>query len=150
MSIKLKEAKSPAVRETVEPYVTRPQRQDESLFFHEELDVYQQGLALVIWLHRFLFDTQVAARYATPLDKTTTSLVLNIAEGNGRFSSAEHRRFLDIAHTSAMNTAAGLDLLVAKGCVEPTQIAEGKRILGELVPLLLGLRAYLEQAEQDG
>ena len=58
-------------------------------------------------------------------------------------------RFLDIAHTSAMRVAACLDLLVARRHVKVHQIEDGKQILARIVPLLLGLRGYLdEQTDQ--
>ena len=114
-------------------------------FNHEKLHVYQRSLDVVGWLDSFLRETQLTARRGAGLDATTASLVLNIAEGNGRYSSTDHRRFLDIAHTCAINTTAALDLLVAKGCVTAVQIVEGKRILGGVVPMLFGLRGYLDK-----
>ena len=77
-------------------------------------------------------------------------MVLNIAEGNGRFSEADQVRFLDIAHTSAMRVAACLDLLVARRQVEVHQIEDGKQILARIVPLLLGLRGYLDDQPDQG
>ncbi len=76
-------------------------------------------------------------------------MVLNIAEGDGRFSEAEQTRFLDIAHTCAMRVAACLDVLAARQQVECHQIAEGKRILARVVPLVLGLRGYLDDTESE-
>jgi four helix bundle protein len=149
MTIGLRAARSPFVREEMDSYLVNQEGPTDIFFPHEKLDVYQLGLELVGWLDGFLRAIKVATRHANELDKTTTSFVLNIAEGNGRFSSADHRRFLDIAHTSAMNSAAVLDLLVAKNLVHTAQIADGKRILGRLQPLLLGLRGYLDQSEEE-
>ena len=103
------------------------------------------ALQQIVWLDGFLDVTDLGASYATRLDKWTTSLVLNIAEGNGRFSEADQVRFLDIAHTSAMRVAACLDLLVARRQVKVNQIEGGKQILARIVPLLLGLRGYLDE-----
>lgn len=146
MTIGLRECQSAYVREDREAYVVG--KEDGVYFAHERLDVYQVALDLVGWLDEFLGATSLGASYATRLDKWTTSLVLNIAEGNGRFSEADQVKFLDIAHTSAMRVAACLDLLVARRQVEVHQIDDGKRILSRIVPLLLGLRGYLtDQAE---
>ncbi|MEK7270968.1 MAG: four helix bundle protein [Planctomycetota bacterium] len=147
MTIGLRAGRGAVVREEGEPYLAGAQGQAEALFFHEKLDAYQLGLDLVGWLDGVLRQRSVAPRSAAGLDKATTSLVLNIAEGNGRYSNTDHRRFLDIALTCAMNTAAGLDLLAAKGGIRVEQVVEGKRILGRIVPMLLGLRGYLERSE---
>ena len=42
------------------------------------------------------------------------SLELNIAEGNGKYTSADRCRFFDTARASALECAACLDVLVAK------------------------------------
>jgi len=144
MTMGLKAATNSRLREEAEPYVAGDQ--GEIFFAHEKLDVYQLGLELIRWLDGFLGDADIPARYSTGLDKTTTSFVLNVAEGNGRFSDADQRRFLDIAHTCLMNTASGLDVLMAKHCVNAEQIDEGKRMLVRLVALLLGLRGSLENS----
>ncbi|PWT85235.1 MAG: hypothetical protein C5B58_03420 [Acidobacteria bacterium] len=36
------------------------------------------------------------------LDRASNSIALNIAEGNGKFSSKDRCRFFDIAHGSAL------------------------------------------------
>ena len=149
MTIGLRAAGSPCTKEEPEAYVTGHVARAEVFFSHEKLDVYRLGLELVRWLDDLLRRTEVAARHSTGLDKATTSLVLNIAEGNGRFSNADHCKFLDIAHTSAMNAAARLDLLVAKGCFGAEQVTGGKQILHRLLPLVLGLRGYMDRSEQE-
>ena len=148
MTIGLRKSRSPYVKEDREEYVAR--QNDETCFAHEGLDVYQFSLELIVWMDGFLVVTDVSASYATRLDKWTTSLVLNIAEGNGRFSAADQVRFLDIAHTSAMRVAACMDLLVARRQVQADQIEDGKRLLARIVPLLLGLRSNLDEQTEQG
>jgi four helix bundle protein len=147
MTIGLRESRSPYVKEAGAPYADPKDDEAREFFPHETLNVYKVGLELIRWLDVFLSSLEIPAGYAKELDKTTTGIVLNIAEGNGRFSSADQKRFLDIAHTSAMNAASGLDLLVAKSCVSAADIKDGKAILNKLVPLLLGMRGYLDEAE---
>ena len=48
------------------------------------------------------------------LDEASTSVVLNIAEGNGKRSPVDRARILDIARGSALESAACLDVLVAE------------------------------------
>jgi four helix bundle protein len=73
------------------------------------------------------------------LDRASTSILLNIAEGNGRYAQKDRCRFLDIAHGSALECAAGLDILVAKSKVTQEQIRPGKESLQKIVRMLVGL-----------
>jgi len=144
MTIGLREAKSAYGKEKAEPYLPG---ESKVFFAHEALNAYKEALELVSWFHGFLGCGTIGSGYAKRLDKTTTSVVLNIAEGNGRFSDAEQRRFLDIAHTCAMRAAACLDVLAVRQQAESRQIAQGKRILARIVPLVLGLRGYLDESD---
>lgn len=141
MTISLRESGSPYIREGAGTYSTGS---PATYFAHEGLDAYKLALELIVWFHRFLGCAELASADVKRLDKRTTSIVLNIAEGNGRFSAPDQIRFLDIAHTSAMKVAACLDVLAARQQAQGSQIAEGKRILARIVPLVLGLRGYLE------
>ena len=148
MTVGLREARSDHVKEDRESYTTG--RNGDVYFAHESLDAYKVALELVVWFGGFLDADDLSSSYAKRLDKGTTSLVLNIAEGNGRFSKADQTRFLDIAHTSAMRVAACLDVLVARQQVQSHQVEEGKRILATVVPLLLGLRRSLDESKPQG
>lgn len=48
------------------------------------------------------------------LDRASTSIPLNIAEGNGKYTPKDRCRFFDIARGSAFECAAVLDVLTAK------------------------------------
>jgi four helix bundle protein len=73
------------------------------------------------------------------LDRASTSIPLNIAEGNGKYAPKDRCRFFDIAHGSALECAAGLDILVAKAKVTPDQLRPGKESLQKIVRMLMGL-----------
>jgi len=83
------------------------------LFGHEGLRVYQAALQFVSWCDRLMLGNEGKPDLKEDLDRSSTSIVLNIAEGNGKFSVKDRCRFLDIAHTSAVRCAATLDLWVA-------------------------------------
>ena len=53
------------------------------------------------------------------LDRASTSIALNIAEGNGKYALKDRCRFFDIAHGSALECASAQDILVAKGRLTP-------------------------------
>ena len=87
------------------------------------------------------------------LDRASNSIVLNIAEGNGKYSQKDRCRFLDTANASALECAAGLDILVAKRKLTSAQIRPGKEALHKIVRMLMGLirshsnRSYFKAPE---
>ena len=83
------------------------------------------------------------------LDRASTSIPLNIAEGNGKYDAKDRCRFFDIAHGSALECAAGLDVLVAKTKLTPDQIRPGKESLQKIVRMLMGLMKRNSTREYD-
>ena len=144
MIVGLREARIGSVREEREHYAPPTGGQAPSRFPHEDLHVYQAALRLICWVDGLLGSLDMETRYVSRLDKCSTSIVLNIAEGNGRFSVLDHRRFIDIAYTAAMRLASTLDVLVARGIASGQTAEPGKRQLAKVVPMLLGMRRYLK------
>jgi hypothetical protein len=62
---------------------------------------------------------------------------------NGKYSPKDRCRFFDIAHGSALECAAGLDVLVAKGKLAAEQIRPGKERLQRIVLFLIFLSLLL-------
>jgi four helix bundle protein len=126
---------------------------NEQWFDHEKLEVYRESLVFVGWLSGLLESVLRAGDVKDHLDRAGDSIVLNIAEGNGKYAPKDRCRFFDIAHGSALECAAGLDILVAKQKLTPDQIRPGKERLQGIVRMLMGLikrnstREY-EKAEQ--
>jgi len=130
--------------------IEKPQDDILSQMGHEKLRVYQYGLKHVAWIHSLLTSIDESAVALDHWGRAGESIIENIAEGNGRFSDADQIRFLDIAHTCAMRAAAYLDVLAVRKEVEYLQIVAGKRILARTVPLILGLRGYLDDSNAEG
>src|SRR5690349_21494741 len=72
-------------------------------------------------------------------DRASTSIPLNIAEGNGRYTSSDRCHFFDIARGSTLECAGALDVLVAKKILTETEIDSGKADLAEMTAMLVGL-----------
>jgi len=108
-------------------------------FDHEKLKVYHLSLQFIRWSTTLL--ERVPAKFAVhgQLDRASTSIPLNIAEGNGRYTSADRCHFFDIARGSALECAAALDVSVAKGILIEADIDPGKGYLVEMVSMLVGL-----------
>ena len=91
------------------------------------------------WLSPLLETTARIGEVKDQLDGASTSVPLNIAEGNGKYSLKDRCRFFDIAQGSALECAAGLDILVAKAKFTRDQIRPGKEKLQKIVRMLMGL-----------
>jgi four helix bundle protein len=122
---------------------------EHPMFTHERLIAYQRAIAFVAWTQTILelLPAKVSAR--DQLDRASTSIPLNLAEGNGKFSVKDRARFWQIAHGSAVECAAILDVIVARGLQRQEEILAGKRLLSEIVGLTLGLLNKLETRIND-
>jgi four helix bundle protein len=109
----------------------------KAYFDHENLNVYQASIEFVAWAEEVLEKLPKNLSVANQLDRASTSMPLNIAEGNGKYTSADRCRFWDIARGSALECAACLDVLVAKKKID--HVHEGKEILVGIVSMLFGL-----------
>src|SRR5262249_43133929 len=111
----------------------------ECWFDHERLEVYREAIAFTAWLGALVEGAVRVGEVKEHLDRASTSIPLNIAEGNGKYAPRDRCRFFDIAHGSALECAAGLDVLVAKAKLTPEQIRPGKEHLQRIVRMLIGL-----------
>lgn len=73
---------------------------------------------------------------ADQLRRASVSIPLNIAEGSGKSSGPDQRRFYAMARGSAMECAAILDASVALGLVQALQAREADALLESLVRML--------------
>ncbi len=97
-------------------------------FDHEKLTVYQKSIEFVAYVLALL------PRLHRPFDnirdqllRSSQPIALNIAQGNGKRSPADRRRFFEIARDSAMESAATLSVLVAVGGFPLDESAPGAR-----------------------
>jgi four helix bundle protein len=108
-------------------------------FDHERLQAYQSSLDFVRWSEPLLERLARTAAIYNQLDRARTSIPLNIAEGNAKFTPADKCRYFDTAHGSAVECAACLDVLFLKQALNGGELDEGKTILRGVVALLVGL-----------
>jgi four helix bundle protein len=74
----------------------------------------------------------------TQIDEAATSIVLNTAEGNGRYGELDQLHFIEIAQKSAVRTMVYLDLCVARGLISVPSVSQGKEALGQVSAMLGG------------
>jgi four helix bundle protein len=119
------------------PYQAEPSTPGlEILFHHESLDVYQVGLDFMRWFVGLPGGRELTDRLCREADKSATSVVLNVAEGNGRYSELDHRRFLEIAGASAVKAAVYLDLYPQKALPARLETTHGGELLSRVVAML--------------
>lgn len=116
-------------------------------FAHESLNVYQRALQLFEELEEHLLtDPSGRPRHLRRIDALATSVVINIAEGNGRFSQLDHGKFIEIAEEAGVKLAAYLDLADLGGT---TDVLRSKGLLREVMAMLAGLKGYLGDKGKD-
>jgi four helix bundle protein len=114
-------------------------KETSPFFDHEKLVAYQRSIEFVAWSADLLAAVTTRLSVSDQLDRASTSVPLNIAEGNGKYTPPDRCRYFEIARGSALECAACLDVLVAKRKCTADQILRGKALLHEVVSVLIGL-----------
>ena len=108
-------------------------------FDHEKLNVYHESLKFAGWCETIFERIPARAAIYSQLDRARTSIPLNIAEGNGKFTAPDRCRFFDTAWGSSLECAACLDLLFTKKLLSEEEVDFGKEMLRGVVSMLVGL-----------
>ena len=108
-------------------------------FDHEKLVAYPRSIQFIVWASPVLQNGPRKLAVHDQLDRASTSVPLNLAEGNAKSTAPDRCRYLDTARGSALEGAAGLDVLVAKGEFTPDPVRDGMALRYEGVSLLVGL-----------
>ena len=113
-------------------------------FGHEKLDVYRAAIDYVGWAYRFCEGLQGHRNAKDQLLRASQAIPLNIAEGNGKATEGDRRRYFEIARGSALECGAVQDVLQVCGALSAEQNAQAKRVLDRIVAMLtkLGQRGY--------
>jgi four helix bundle protein len=121
-------------------------------FNHEKLIVYQRSLEFIELTNKIFNDlSKMRISVLDQLDRASTSIPLNIAEGTGKYTGKDKCRYYDIARGSSLECAACLDVLFINKNISNEIVEKGKDILVEIVSMLVGLiksnsdRVYEEQ-----
>jgi four helix bundle protein len=103
----------------------------------DRLDCYRLAIELAA-----LAATQVPRGHASlkdQLERATTSGVLNLAEGWGRYQPREKSHFYTIAHGSILESAAIVDLLRARGLAGDDECVRARDLARRVAQMLRGL-----------
>ena len=107
-----------------------------SKFDHERLDVYRLSIDFVAWVGSFIDERERNTKPSAlrHLDEASTSIALNIAEGNGKRSVVDRA-----PRGSALESAACLDVLMARKQLGALDLASAKDLLIRIVSMLTKL-----------
>ena len=111
----------------------------KTYFDHEKLIAYQRSIDFIAWSSPILEKLPAKLVVSDQLDRASTSVPLNISEGNAKYTAPDRCRYFDTSRGSALECAACLDVLVAKGKCTAEQTQYGKELRQETVALLVGL-----------
>lgn len=125
-------------RESSPPYETDARR-EAPLFPHEKLNAYTVALGFTTWLNQREVCQKLDENLFGKLDRAATSVVLNIAEGNGRFAELDHRRFLNEANRAAVRASAYLDIAVRRHVLTPAQVRPPKHLLARAARMIAAM-----------
>jgi four helix bundle protein len=119
-------------------------------FGHEKLDVYRTAIEYVGWAYRFCEGLKGHRNAREQLLRASQAIPLNIAEGNGKATDGDRRRYFEIARGSALECGAIQDVLEECGALSPQENFAKKLLLDRIVAMLtrLGQRGYSVREDQ--
>ena len=116
-----------------------------SSFDHEKLKVYQLAIDLVVLGDDVVERLPKGRAYlADQLQRASTSVPLNIAEGAGEYSRQEKNRFYRMAKRSATECAAIFNVCDRLRLIEKAQYEKSRELLVHIVNMLTELAKTAE------
>lgn len=113
---------------------------------HEQLDVYQVALEFLVFANDVIERLpRGRSHLADQLTRASTSIVLNLAEGAGKHSKPDKRRFYLTSRGSATESAALLDVCLRLQLLDEAGHQAGKERLVRIVSMLIKLAQSCEQ-----
>ena len=115
------------------------------MFDFEKLEVYKKAKAFNARTRDFIKVTRLDTTTNDQLRRAAFSVVLNLAEGSGRFSKPDRRNFYIIARSSIFECIAILDVLKDEAVIEETAFHEFYSLGEELSKILFTMIRNLER-----
>lgn len=114
---------------------------------HEGLDVYRLSLDFLVFANEVIESLpRGRSHLADQLTRASMSIVLNVAEGAGKHSKPDKRRFYLTARGSATESGALLDVCQRLKLLDEPRHTRGKEMLVRVVAMLIKLAQSLEQS----
>lgn len=117
------------------------------MFDFEKLEVYKKTKQFNSAIFHFIKDSRLDITSKNQLRRASFSIVLNIAEGSGRFSKADRRNFFIISRSSIFECIAILDILKEEGSLTESAYAGFYEQAEELSKILFSMIRNLTKTE---
>ena len=113
---------------------------------HERLDVYHLALDFLVFANGVIEALpRGRSHLADQFTRASTSIVLNLAEGAGKLSKPDKRRYYLTARGSATESAALLDVCLRLALLDEARHTAGKAMLVRVVSMLIKLAQACEE-----
>ena len=114
------------------------------MFDFEKLIVYSHAKKFNLSVTEFIKTASINRITKDQLYRASLSIMLNIAEGSGRFSKADKKRFYVVARGSAFECLAIFDSLKDKAEIEVALFEDFYKKLEEISKMLFSLIRQLD------
>jgi four helix bundle protein len=112
---------------------------------HERLDAYHVALDFLVFANEIIEALpRGRSHLADQFTRASTSILLNLAEGAGKLSKPDKRRYYLTARGSATESAALLDACLRLKLIAEATHKEGKEMLVRMVSMLIKLAQACE------
>jgi four helix bundle protein len=113
---------------------------------HERLDVYHLALDFLVFANGVIEALpRGRSHLADQFTRASTSIVLNLAEGAGKLSKPDKRRYYLTSRGSATESAALLDVCLRLKLLDESGYRAGKDMLVRIVSMLIKLAQACEE-----
>lgn len=119
---------------------------EKKLFRFRDWEVYKDSQEIFYEILKIVRRLPPDLRYTlgSQIIRSALSIVLNIAEGSGRHTDKEMKRFFDIAIGSVNETVAGLDSLLKIASIEEKEFSYILQKLGSISRQLGGFKKSID------
>jgi four helix bundle protein len=115
------------------------------MFDFEKLIVYQKAKAFNSNTRSYLRSAKLDPSTTDQLRRASLSIVLNIAEGSGRFSKPDRKNFFTISRSSVFECVAIYDVLKDEYLITNEEYEQFYSLAEELSRILLSMIKNLQQ-----
>lgn len=116
---------------------------------HEKLDVYRIALEFLVMANAIIESLpRGRSHIADQFTRASMSIVLNLAEGAGKHSKPDKRRYYVSARGSATESAALLDICAKLDLIDDEKHKLGKEMIVRIVSMLIKLALACEDSAQ--
>ena len=114
------------------------------MFDFEKLNLYQKIRVVTVEIYKFsVANHKIDSILQDQLKRSSSSVMLNLAEGTGRVSAADKKRFFVIARASVFETVCIIQILYDLKVIEDSKYKSWYFKYEEISKMLLALkRAY--------